>query len=182
MSRLSLLRALVLGCGACLLTQCHARESGTNTFPRSETLYIGGLQWGEPTSFNPLLSAPAWPVPGSDGTYNLLYEPLLSYNPDTGKLEPLLAESYTETEDEIEVVLNPAAHWSDGKPVTGYDVKYSFELGRTYKEIWKAEPALGVPSTRSSAPGRCRRRTGERTPARAPIRGTSSSCSAGERE
>ena len=130
-----LLRAFLLACSVCLLLGCHQRESGTSTFPRNETLYIGGLQWGEPTSFNPLLSNPAWPVPGSDGTYNLLYEPLLSYNSDTGKLEPLLAESYTVTDDTIEVVLNPAARWSDGQPVTGFDVKYTFELGRKYKSL-----------------------------------------------
>ncbi len=37
--------------------------------------------------------------------------------------------------DTIEIVLNPAAHWSDGEPVTGSDVKYTFELGRTYKSL-----------------------------------------------
>src|SRR6202034_879676 len=118
MSRNILLCALLLAGGASALLQCHPHESATNTFPRNETLYVGGLQWGEPTSFNPLLSSPAWPVPNSDQTYNLLYEPLLSFNSDTGRLQPLLAESYAVSEDAIEVVLNPAARWSDGEPVT----------------------------------------------------------------
>src|SRR5271169_1604148 len=100
----SLSRATTLGCLLFCTASCRPRDGTGTTFPRGETLYIGGLQWGEPTSFNPLLSNPAWPVPGSDGTYNLLYEPLLSYNSDTGKLEPLLAESYTVTDDTIEVV------------------------------------------------------------------------------
>ena len=135
MSRYPLLRALALGCGASFLLQCHPHESGTSTFPRNETLYVGGLQWGEPTSFNPLLSSPAWPVPNGDQTYNLLYEPVLSFNSDTGHLEPLLAESYTVGEDAIAVVMNATAHWSDGEPLTGLDVKYTFELGRTYKSL-----------------------------------------------
>jgi len=137
-NRNGLLRALGFCAAAGLLFQCRAQENAANTtstFPRSETLYVGGLQWGEPTSFNPLLSAPAWPVPNGDQTCNLLYEPLLSYNPETGKMQPLLAESYSVSEDAIEVVLNPAARWRDGKPVTGYDVKYSFELGKTYKSL-----------------------------------------------
>jgi peptide/nickel transport system substrate-binding protein len=119
-----------------LLSQCRPHDSTTTAFPRNETLYIGGLQWGEPTSFNPLLSSgEAWPVPNGEQTYNLLYEPLLSYNSETGKMQPLLAESYSVGEDAIDVVLNPAAHWSDGRPVTGYDVQYTFELGKTYKSL-----------------------------------------------
>jgi len=33
------------------------------------------------------------------------------------------------------VTLNPAAHWRDGKPVTGWDVRYTFELGKKYKGL-----------------------------------------------
>ena len=136
MKRFPLVRALSVFSVICLLPHCHPQHSGGATaFPRSETLYIGGLQWGEPTSFNPLLSSPAWPVPNGEQTYNLLYEPLLSYNSETGKMQPLLAESYTVTDDAIEVVLNPAARWSDGQPVTALDVKYTFELGKSYKSL-----------------------------------------------
>ncbi len=135
MTILRLLCALGLAGGVCLLAQCRAHDSSTSTFPRSETLYIGGLQWGEPVSFNPLLSSPAWPVPNGDQTFNLLYEPLFSYNSETGKMAPLLGESYTVTEDAITVTLNPAGRWSDGTPVTGLDVKYTFELGKRYKSL-----------------------------------------------
>src|SRR4051812_4313962 len=129
-------------CGAVLtwaiagLSGCHRNQSEeVGTFPRAETLYIGGLQWGEATTFNPLSTEPAWPVPGTDSAYNLLYEPLLLYNVQTGNMEPSLAESYQLTDDALEVVLNPAARWSDGKPVTGWDVKYTFELGQTFKSL-----------------------------------------------
>jgi len=99
--------------------------------PRAETLYVAGRQWGEPTTFNPLQSTVQWPV----NTINLMYETLLLYNPLTGKMEPLLAESFAQHDDNVEVTLNPAARWSDGKPVTGWDVKFSFDLGDKNKGL-----------------------------------------------
>ena len=130
---------LALGLAGCKPHQDSASGdpsgSAASSFPRNETFYVGGLQWGEPSSFNPLLSSPAWPLPSGEGTYNLLYETLLTYNPSAGEMRPLLAESHTVTEDAIEVVLNPAARWNDGKPVTGWDVKYTFDLGKTYKGL-----------------------------------------------
>ena len=99
--------------------------------PRAETLYVAGRQWGEPTTFNPLQSTVQWPV----NTINLMYETLLLYNPLTGKMEPLLAEAFAEHDDRVEVTLNRAARWSDGKPVTGWDVKFSFDLGDKNKGL-----------------------------------------------
>jgi peptide/nickel transport system substrate-binding protein len=93
--------------------------------PRAETLYVAGRQWGEPTTFNPLVSNPAWPVSIS----SLMYQTLLLFNPLTGKMQPQLAESWQELDDRIELTLNAQARWSDGKPVTAWDAKYSFDLG-----------------------------------------------------
>jgi peptide/nickel transport system substrate-binding protein len=104
---------------------CNRPSDDDGGLPRAETLYVAGRQWGEPTTFNPLQSSVQWPV----NTINLMYETLLTYNPLTGKMEPLLAESFAQNDDNVEVTLNPAARWSDGKPVTGWDVKYSFDLG-----------------------------------------------------
>lgn len=112
--------ALAGGVGAC------KRPSGDDGgLPRAETLYVAGRQWGEPTTFNPIQSSVQWPV----NTINLMYETLLLYNPLTGKMQPLLAESFEQHDDNVEVTLNPNARWSDGKPLTGWDVKYSFDLG-----------------------------------------------------
>ena len=125
-----------LACAALALAACRGHEDAAkSSFPREETLYLGGLQWGEPTSFNPLLTTPAWPVPNSDQTYNLLYEPLLVYDSEGGKMKPLLAESYKVNQDSIEVVVNAAARWNDGQPVTGDDVKYTFELGKKFRSL-----------------------------------------------
>ncbi len=111
------------------LAACHP-GADTSEFPRAQTLYVGGRQWGEPSSFNPLSSSPDFPV-----SLNFVYECLLLYNTLTGKLEPMLAASYEVKPDSIEVVLDPAARWNDGAPVTAEDVKYTFDLGRQYKSI-----------------------------------------------
>src|SRR6266568_249309 len=69
---------------ASALAGCRPRSNAdnaeTSSFPREETLYLGGLQWGEVTSFNPLTSEPGWPVPWGESNYNLLYEPLVLFN------------------------------------------------------------------------------------------------------
>src|SRR5687768_7281952 len=104
--------ALGLGVVAC---KHDPQEKSTSTLPRNETLYVGGRQWGEPSTFNPLLGWMDWPAMAG---VNLLYESLFYFNMLSGKLEPLLAQSYTQTDEAIEVVLNDGTHWNDGKPLT----------------------------------------------------------------
>ena len=124
---LGLAAAVALGAAGCK----RPAQDDSGGLPRSETLYVAGRQWGEPSSFNPLTSNPSWPVSG----LNLMYETLLLYSPQTGKMVPLLAESYEEHDDDIEVTLNALARWSDGKPVTAWDVKYSFDLGEKDRSL-----------------------------------------------
>lgn len=45
-----------------------APVASAQQLPRKETLYIGGFQWGPPTSFNPIASGPAWPMGQTFGT------------------------------------------------------------------------------------------------------------------
>jgi peptide/nickel transport system substrate-binding protein len=117
---------------------CQGRSRDDAGLPRAETLYVAGRQWGEPTSFNPVISNPAWPVTHC----NLLYETLLVFNPLTGDIVPLLAESFERHDDRIELLVDARARWSDGRPVTGWDVKYTFDLGEHHKSlpmgpVWK---------------------------------------------
>ncbi len=125
-----------------LLTGCKPNGGSTGSaFPREQTLYLAGSQWGDPNSFNPLAEPwmPAWPVLDR---FNLMYEPLVSYNAMTGKVEPCLGTMVSQDNDSIVVDLNPAAKWSDGKPVTGKDVKFVYDLGRKYKD---AATAFAIP-------------------------------------
>ena len=105
------------------------KDSGSSGFPRSQTLYLAGSQWGDPSTFNPLAESwqAAWPV---GDRFNLMYEPLLAYNSLDGKVEPILGSLVSKDNDSVVVDLNPAAKWSDGKPVTSDDVKFIFLLGK----------------------------------------------------
>lgn len=113
---------------------CRDKSKDSGDFPRAQTLYVGGYQFNEPASFNPLASAPDWPVQPHN-TLNLMYEPLLVFNTLSGKMQPLLAESFQVADDHIDIVVNALARFSDGKPVTAEDVRYTFDLGRQHKSL-----------------------------------------------
>jgi peptide/nickel transport system substrate-binding protein len=131
MTRFSLLRAIASALVVVGLAACRSgHDDSSSEFPRSQSLYIGGGQWGEPASFNPLVSSPDTPVNG-----NLMYETLFVFNPEKGKLDGVLAESYVITATSIDVTLRPEPRWNDGKAVTALDVKYSFDLGKKYKGV-----------------------------------------------
>ncbi len=104
-----------------------------------DTLFIAGFQWGPVANFNPLSSSSGWPA--GQGGFQLIYESLMRFNMLTGKLEPGLAKSMTETADAITVTLQDNATFSDGKPVTVEDVVNTFELakrnsGLSYSNVW----------------------------------------------
>ena len=135
----------------CALAACDQSGVDSSEFPRAHSLYIGGKQWGEPSSFNPLLSSPDFPV-----SMNFVYECLLLFNAPAARLEPMLAQSFEVRQDAIEITLNPAARWNDGKPVTTEDVKYTFDLGKTYKSIpvatvWQYVTEVRIPEGTNAA-------------------------------
>ena len=102
------------------------QESEANEeFPRSQTLYVGGFDWAQPSSFNPLAGDPNWPI---DGNVKLVYESLFAFDQNTGSLSPMLAASYKLDETGAEVQLDSRASWSDGSPVTAEDVVFSFRV------------------------------------------------------
>src|SRR5262245_51953312 len=78
----------VLGAG------CGWNSRTDEAFPRAETVYVGGFQWAQPSTFNPLASTPDWPV-NAQNAQNLFYETLLVFNTLSGEMQPLLAESFT---------------------------------------------------------------------------------------
>lgn len=82
----------------------------------------------EPENFSPLSSQEYV----AREVYEYTNEGLLWLNPDTFEFEPQLAESYDISKDFLTYtfVLNKTAHWSDGKPVTAEDVKFSIEAVR----------------------------------------------------
>ena len=122
--------ALALSASSALLSGCGDASSEGDlggALPRQQTLYLSGQQNDAPGSFNPLAESwmASWPV---GGRFNLMYEPLITYNSLNGKIEPLLGTLVEDlsNNDSIVVDLNPAAKWSDGKPVTSVDVTFMF--------------------------------------------------------
>lgn len=117
--------ALAMAVTACEDETKDTAEELNPDYPRNETLYVGGFDWAPPSTFNPLDYDPNFPI---DGNIRLMYESLLTYNQLNGKLEPMLADSYTQDEKSITVHLDPRAKWNNGSPVTVEDVIYTFQI------------------------------------------------------
>ncbi|MBN1886342.1 MAG: ABC transporter substrate-binding protein [Thermoflexales bacterium] len=106
------------------------------TYERNETLYVSGAAWGPPSTWNPF-------QPGSlantTGTIGNVYEFLFAFDPMTGELKPWLAESGSWSDDTtFAIKLRSGLAWSDGKPLTSADVKFTLELGRDNTALWFA--------------------------------------------
>jgi len=101
-------------------------EPSAETFKRDETFYTSGTQWGPPSSWNPFNTGGY-----AMGTIGLCYETLFIFDPMTNKYTPWLAESGNWTSDTVyELKVRQGVNWSDGKPLTAADVKFTFELGQ----------------------------------------------------
>lgn len=146
----AILKKLVPSCGLSLAvaltaTGCKDENSkapktpeNASEYPRNETLYVGGFEWAPPTSFNPLDRNPNFPT---DGKVRIMYESLFAYNQLTGKLDPMLADSYITTDSSITVHLDTRAKWNNGEKVTPDDVIYTFRidsiLPTAHHDNWK---------------------------------------------
>ncbi len=117
----------VLGLVACKETpkESSAAAESSSDYPREETLYIGGFDWAPPSTFNPLDYDPNFPI---DGNVRLMYETLVTYNQLDGKLEPMLADGFVQTDSSIVVHLDPAAKWNNGQAITPDDILYTFYI------------------------------------------------------
>jgi peptide/nickel transport system substrate-binding protein len=135
------------------VTACRRTVTADEGYPRSETVYVGGFEWGQPRSFNPLDAAPSWPV-NLHTAQNLFYEPLLLFNTLEGAMVPMLAESFVVRQDAVEVSLQPSARFADGSSVSADDVKYTFDLGITHKGLRVATAWPFLREVRASADGR----------------------------
>ena len=121
--------ALALSASGAVFSGCSS-DQAEGALPRQETLYLSGMQWGAPATFNPLAESwmAAWPI---GGRFNLVYEPLVTYNTLNGQIEPLLGTIVEElsNNDSIVVDIQPAAKWSDGVSVNSKDVIFMFTKG-----------------------------------------------------
>jgi len=100
-------------------------EAAAGTYPRAETLYTTGKQWGPPSTWNPLDPNSAMGVVG------LQYETLFLFDPLADKFEPWLAESASWTDPTtFTIKVRSGVTWSDGQPLTADDVAFTIGLAK----------------------------------------------------
>jgi len=78
----------------------------------------------DPKSFNPITSTET----STTFFTSLMYEGLLTRNGVTLEMEPNIAERWESSEDGLTWVffMRPGVEWSDGVPLTAYDVEFTF--------------------------------------------------------
>ena len=115
-----------------------ANEPGERPNPFSSADAVPGgelVQYGyqPPKSFNYYLEVST----SAKMLFDLMYENLLGSDPVTADLTPALAKSWTVSEDKRTFTfhLDPRARWSDGKPVTAADVKWTADVVLDPKNI-----------------------------------------------
>jgi peptide/nickel transport system substrate-binding protein len=117
-----------------------------NALPRSETLYHNGQQWGSVVGWNPYSNDMnnALTIAQQDNARVTMFETPYLYNMMDGQQYPLLADgpyTWNDARTEITFSFNPAAHWSDGTPVTAEDYVYT----------WATHVKYGTPTAAANA-------------------------------
>ena len=81
---------------------------------------------GEPTTLNPITSTDLY----ATTVHGYVMDSLLDRNPETYEVIPGLAEKFEISEDGklFTFTIRKDAKWSDGKPLTAEDVKFSFDV------------------------------------------------------
>jgi peptide/nickel transport system substrate-binding protein len=101
---------------------CRSNHNGPSSVRNSVVWYIQA----DVESLNPVLSQDE----GATYVEGEMFEALTGNNPRTQGYIPLLAKMPVESADHLTYTfeMDPAAHWSDGKPVTVKDVLFSYKL------------------------------------------------------
>jgi peptide/nickel transport system substrate-binding protein len=119
------LAALALAGGLALTGCTGAGNDGASGLDGSQLLTIPREDKATfSANFNPF-SPNSMPM-----TQQAIYEPLFVFNPVDGATTPWLAKEWSPSEDGMGVTftLREGVQWSDGEPMTGEDVVFSFEL------------------------------------------------------
>jgi peptide/nickel transport system substrate-binding protein len=112
---------LLIAIATLFLTGCSDLIARSNT---SNILQIVDAILSDPKTFNPVLSSDAT----STTVVSMLFDGLITQNPITGETEPALAESWTVSDDNLEIIftLRKNLKWSDNQPLTADDVVFTF--------------------------------------------------------
>lgn len=106
-----------------------AGVTNAQAFPRNETVFVTGAQWTPPSTWNPISPSQTW------GTYvsgGFLYLPLFQYIAGLDIWLPIIGESFEMPDPyTLKIRIRDEARWSDGKPITAYDVVFTYNLSVT---------------------------------------------------
>ena len=118
-------------------TETEDTGADMTSYPRNETLYQGGQQWGTPVSNNPMAANPVYgAIAQSDNARVLIWETLYMWNVSDDTAYPLLAAGdyeWNEDQSAITVPLKEVVHWSDGTPFTAADVEATWDAHVNYQ-------------------------------------------------
>lgn len=121
-SRIILIIIAVCSIFGLLLHGNLSRPSGSETGGEGQlTLHTSEF----PKSFNYMVNNSA----DAAAVFDLVYDTLLEKDLNTLEYQPLIAESWTVSEDKKEFTfkIDPRAKWSDGQPITAADVKFTYD-------------------------------------------------------
>ncbi len=111
-----------------------AKGTSDSEYARNETVYTVGGIW-DINCFNPLINYDV-----ESGVTGLVYEVLFAWDQLTDKMNPWLAEKGEWTDDKTYTLsLRKGIEWTDGKPFTAKDVKFTFELAKKIKGIYYSD-------------------------------------------
>jgi len=98
----------------------------TTVYPRAETLYTSGKQWGAPSTWNPMDPNAAMGVVG------LQYETLFLYDPIKDSYTPWLATGgdWDSGKTTYTIHVRQGVTWSDGSALTADDVAFTINLAQ----------------------------------------------------
>ena len=107
----------------------------------------------DPKTFNSVISQDAT----SSSVGGMMFDGLVSQNPQTGEIEPALAESWEMSEDKLKIVftLRKNLKWSDGHPLTTDDVDFTYNqlyfnraIPASTRDILKVGQSQALPKVR----------------------------------
>jgi peptide/nickel transport system substrate-binding protein len=101
----------------------------TTVYPRNETLYTSGKQWGAPSTWNPMDPNAAMGVVG------LQYETLFLYDPIKDTYTPWLAsnnvsDGWNSDKTSYTITVRSGVTWSDGSAFTADDVAFTINMAQ----------------------------------------------------